>query len=612
MDEILDLLIQRYRADIKNTRSASLPSASLDDATVKDMKRSLTTLQLARAAQRKAALCEQFPDHPLQVVVIGPTQVGKSSMVNLLLNQQPAQELATSSARAGFTVHCQAYAIGPEEKDSGQDNGWLKTYFSGMDLREQSMLDRKLLNEYSYSPLPQRSADLTDSETPYSSGVFWDTPDFDSIESFGYREPVLQAIALADLIVFVVSKEKYADKTVWDMQALLLQLSKPVLFVMNKTPPAVRSELAESVRQKYKRLDGSESHPPEVFFIDEYRDGPSGALGSADLLEIQSSIGSTIKRAEPEVLMSAANDFITAYWRLWTAPVAEDHRIQAEWKLLVDNTAADLVKRYKSEYLEHNRHRETFRLALAELLTLLEVPGMAAPLTKIRSVVTWPMRKLISTAIEAKKTPQEVKDDRSDERRLLEELGEHGLSKIAVSLADKQTDSIHWANTLEKLGAEKNNLRKGYHNGLDNYQTLLQVEIERAAQSLYKSLQEQPATLNSLRAARVTTDAAAVVLAVKSGGLGAADLVIAPAMLSLTSMLTEGALGQYMQKVQDELRAYQEKEVAAVISRKLRARAYPLLVLTEGGKSLSQEQLRQASENLGIKATESVERNRYV
>lgn len=608
MDEVLDLLIQRYRTDIKNSRATSV-----GDATVSDLKRSLITLQLARAAQNKAALCERFPDHPRQVVVIGPTQVGKSTMVNLLLNQQPEQELATSSAKAGFTVHCQGYAIGLEGKDKvrdpDQDKDWLKTYFSGMDLREQSMLDRKLLNEYSYSTLSQPYADLT---LPYSSGVFWDTPDFDSIESFGYREPVLQAIALADLIVFVVSKEKYADKTVWDMQALLLQLSKPVLFVMNKTPPAVRSELTESVRQKYKRLDAGESHLPEVFFIDEYRQGPSGALGSADVLEIQSSIASTIRRDNPEVLRLAISNYMSTYWRLWTTPVAEDHRIQAEWKLLVDNTAADLVNRYKTEYLQHDRYRETFRLALAELLTLLEVPGMAEPLTRIRSVVTWPMRKLIATATEAKKTPQEVKDDRSDERRLLEELGEHGLSKIAVSLADKQADSIHWANTLEKLSAEKSNLLKSYHNGLDNYQILLQVEIERAAQSLYKSLQEQPATLNSLRAARVTADAAAVVLAVKSGGLGAADLVIAPAMLSLTSMLTEGALGQYMQKVQDELKTHQEKEVAAVISRKLRARVYPLLAMAEGGKSLSQDQLQQAADNLGIKATESVKRDNHV
>jgi len=48
-----------------------------------------------------------------------------------------------------------------------------------------------------------------------------------------------------------------------------------------------------------------------------------------------------------------------------------------------------------------------------------------------------------------------------------------------------------------------------------------------------------------------------VVLAVKSGGLGAVDLVVAPAMLSLTTLLTEGALGQYMHRVQKKLTAFQ-------------------------------------------------------
>ena len=59
----------------------------------------------------------------------------------------------------------------------------------------------------------------------------------------------------------------------------------------------------------------------------------------------------------------------------------------------------------------------------------------------------------------------------------------------------------------------------------------------------------------------MTTDAAGVALAVKSGGLAPADLVLAPAMLSVTTLLTESALGRYLDTVKRELQAEQRRLV---------------------------------------------------
>ncbi|MCB1757589.1 MAG: GTP-binding protein, partial [Gammaproteobacteria bacterium] len=56
---------------------------------------------------------------------------------------------------------------------------------------------------------------------------------------------------------------------------------------------------------------------------------------------------------------------------------------------------------------------------------------------------------------------------------------------------------------------------------------------------------------------RVTADAAAVGLALKTGGIGLNDFLLAPAMLSVTSMLTESALGRYIDRVKAKLRIEQ-------------------------------------------------------
>jgi len=241
--------------------------------------------------------------------------------------------------------------------------------------------------------------------------------------------------------------------------------------------------------------------------------------------------------------------------------------------------------------MESDRHEEVIRLALSELLVLLEIPGMAKSLSAVRRVVTWPVRSLIAKTREA---PQVPKDDRNEERRLLDELGNHTITIICNSISQRETgpDANWWREVRQRIEESESAIESKYSVGLDNYHTLLQVEIDRAAQSLYQNLQEQPATLNSLRAARVTTDAAAVVLAVKSGGLGAVDLIVAPAMLSLTTMLTEGALGQYMNRVQRNLKEYQEKEVLDLFDRKLKR---PLIAVgATGSHFISEQELNEA------------------
>jgi hypothetical protein len=81
-----------------------------------------------------------------------------------------------------------------------------------------------------------------------------------------------------------------------------------------------------------------------------------------------------------------------------------------------------------------------------------------------------------------------------------------------------------------------------------------QAAVQAAANRLFETLRQRPALLNTLRAARTTTDVAAIAMTIKSGGMHLNDLLFAPAMLALTSSLTEGALGTYMVRVAADLK----------------------------------------------------------
>jgi len=114
--EFISQLMVRNRELLKDNNSA-------DDA---DLRYLLTTQAIALNALHRLKLGKTGRNVPHQIVVVGPTQVGKSTLTNILL-QQP---LAESSAEAGFTVHCQGFHVVQSLKDrytTGET--WATAYF---------------------------------------------------------------------------------------------------------------------------------------------------------------------------------------------------------------------------------------------------------------------------------------------------------------------------------------------------------------------------------------------------------------------------------------------------------------------------------------------------
>jgi len=223
---------------------------------------------------------------------------------------------------------------------------------------------------------------------------------------------------------------------------------------------------------------------------------------------------------------------------------------------------------YQRSYLDDPSKNDTFNRALAELLSLLEIPGLANTLSKTRSIVTWPARKLLGfgksklnleTDVDALDQEQAVL--RQAQQQLHNELLGHALLQ-----QQEQTDNtVFWQAVSQSLRDNNPSITKQFEDGVVDYQDEFAPRIDDAAKRLYGQLEQQPALLNSLRATRATAEAASVALAVKSGGLAPADLIIAPAMLSVTTLLTESVLGSYMNKIKNELRLEQQKMVKTTL-----------------------------------------------
>ncbi len=524
MLEFIQLLKQRYQ---------SVLSQQGNEARSGVYQQRIDQLILAEAFMRKGQLLNKATQ-PLQIAVIGPTQAGKSSLVNVLLNQP----VAGVSPLAGYTVHPQGFCQGVSLADC-QD---LAHYFGRFQQLSQNELSKQRYDCYSLTAL-----DNEPSFVPH--GVLWDTPDFDSIDSSTYREGVIRTVALADVLILVVSKEKYADQSVWEMMAFLESLHQPVLICLNKLPEGSETLLIRSLQDKW-RAHRSDSFPDVIpLFYDKQSGAPQWTTAHSKLLQ------SLAKQVNHKKQSRFTQELLQKYWQDWLEPIRAEQQAIADWQKLCHELMQAALGSYQRDFLNHPHHYETFQQALAELLTLLEIPVLAGFLAGARQVLTWPVKQMMKLG-----RKREHIANTSHEVALLKQIAEHTLIQLVDKLLDQaeHPQQNQWWKALNSvLRKDRTRLLNEFANAAQHYHIDFQQDVEHTAQQLYHKLQQQPMVLNGLRATRVTADAAVIAFTLHTGGIGVQDLVIAPAMLTITSMLTESAIGSYMHKLENELKQQQ-------------------------------------------------------
>lgn len=542
MLDFVRLLKRRYQTILNHAQDAVPLKLAVTDH--------LRSLVLSEAFIEKGIFIQDHPNRPLQIAVIGPTQAGKSSVVNLLLEE----ELAGVSPLAGFTTFPQGFFFGIEEENQLKIGAFFHDY--------QSNSPKEATKEPSRTPSLRR---VSDENHPHlTDSVIWDTPDFDSIHSANYYSSLLRTIALADVILLVVSKDKYADQSVWDLLSLIEPLGQPTVVFLNKIQQENSPVVIQSFSEKWRN---SRTDPmPPIVSLPFFNEGIT-ALNTdrehqhliAHLQQAQTALNSDQHRHNCAALLNR-------HWSNWTEAVRQEQTLLSEWDQLIEDVADNTIEIYQHHYLNHPQHFDTLKRALAELLSLLEIPGVAPILTKTREFLTWPVRRLLRIGVKPSHNPDEQLSD-SQEIRILERMYEHFIVQLSNKVITKRGgngDYEHWWKEISTLLSSENEiLLEHYHQSMRSYQKEFLPEIEEAARRLYLKLEQQPATLNSLRATRLTTDAAAVALALKTGGIGVQDFVITPAVLALTSFLTESALGHYMNRIEAELK---QKQLNAVRS----------------------------------------------
>ena len=497
----------------------------------------LDLLGLAIASLEKLAVQELEPQL-CQVAVLGPTQAGKSTLVNALVGA----EVTTVSALAGHTRHARGAAsdVGAQTLDRIGEALEPAQRVAGDDL-SPSDLDQYSLAAVDTALLPSAQSP----SEPNKPLIVWDTPDFDSLAADTYRRAVLAIAGMADVIILIVSRDKYGDMAVWELLERLAGLQRSSAFVINKVDPLSWAQLQEHVEQTQRERLGE-----VVFNIASINH--AGADTAVDVSSVQATLGG-LEPVPATHVRAGVNALIDRGWHEWLAPVLAEDQVQRSWRTEVAAGKEKFLTAYRRDYLADADRYDTFQRLLGELLVLLEIPFIARSMGSVRKVVTWPVRQLFGK--------KEAEDNLGREPEMLQEAAVHLLLGLRMTALESATEHPLWDRLAKRLSAEQPELLEQFHLDALRHHQEFQKTVTEAARELYQRLQESPALLNSLRAVRASADAAGVVVALQTGGIGLADLVLTPAMLSLTSTLTESAAKTYVDQVVAEL---QEKQYLAV------------------------------------------------
>jgi GTPase SAR1 family protein len=567
----ISLLRQRHECVLKATRNG--PHA-------RRLEDNLVSLRLSEAFLEKHEINRTHPEHPAQIAVIGPTQSGKSSLVNLLLQQNRAQV----SPLAGYTVHPQGFPLNTGESAWN----WLDRYYR--DYR-RCPIGELPAGHYGFFAMDEPLARPGHRLPP---AIIWDTPDFDSVDAMDYRTAVLRTAALADVILLVVSKDKYADQSVWDVMSLLEPLGQPTVVCINKLNSGSRDTLVRSLREKWRAARRDE---PARIAVLPWIEEPHGAFPDEEGNQLVDRLAESCAKVDRRGLDRRTLELVKVHWTDWLEPIRQELSAQTEWEALVDSAMKDALSIYRRDFLDHPHHYETFQRALAELLTLLEIPGLAGGMVVARNLITWPVRQLVRLG-----RSFSGKENLGQETLVLNRTLEHLFIHLGQALLERGgMDGVmtgYWRELGTVLREERKHGEASRVAALARHVQDFQPEIERTAHQLHDKLREHPAVLNTLRATRVTADAAALGLALHTGGIGVQDFIIAPAILSVTSLMTESALGHFLHRAEAELKERQYRDTQKLFDGILG----PVL------KSLPERLNQDVRFNIPVQRVEEVER----
>jgi hypothetical protein len=512
--------------------------------------------QAARAGQLRLAAAlvrncigpflDDQPSTPLHVAVVGGAGAGKSTVVNLLLGV-PAAE---ANPQAGFTRHPIAYTSAQGALRWPAHVGFLGPLERAAETAAASV-DRDVYQVRRIAPDPAGAQLLKEF-------VVWDCPDMTTWASANYVSRLLEITALADVLVYVASDERYNDEVPTELLRHLIDTGKPVVVCLMKMREADTAALVQHFRSEVlARIARDTVACLAVPYLEPGRlADPAGGAARyrVPLVNQVSVLGEPPERARRHVVQAATN-YLASHVNDLLEVARRDVSALESWRSLVRRGQLEMDNRYRREYLSTERFAG-FDAALVRLLDLLELPGVGKVVSTTLWVVRTPYRLVRGWLSKAIKRPDAPG---LPEASVLEAAFDAWIDSLHKEAARQAGSHPLWAHIQGGFaGALPRAARERFAQAIGDFQSSVAGEVERTARAIYEELEKNPVVLNTLRSGNFALDVAAIVGALAIGHIGLHDIVLVPLLASIKQQIVELLGSQYVDSQREQIRLRQQ------------------------------------------------------
>jgi hypothetical protein len=524
------------------------------------------TLRLASALTRNAIgpFLEGQAARPLHIAVVGGAGAGKSTVVNFLAGALVAE----ANPQAGYTRHPTAFL------PAGAAFSW-PSYIGFMGALQRvsgektANVDEDVYQVKKIAPPLSPSGDAN----PLADFVIWDCPDMTTWASVGYVNRLLEVTALADIVVYVASDERYNDEVPTQYLHLLVKAGKAVIVVITKAREADAATIADHFRREIlgrlpKLPDGNIPAVPLISFPQmtlEERSDPAGAgaryripLINQILVLCESESGTRLRTVK-----NAARYLATAGEGLLDLARRDLAEFDA-WKTAVNLGKNEFEERYRKEFLSGEQFRRIDRYR-DEVLEMLELPGAG---------------KLLSSLIWLARTPYRWTRDYIAGLISRPEIFNLAEQTVLTASLTGWLDGLH-AEAIKRSGSHSvwkqiavrfdselaPRARERFGQELRAFELRETDDLERVGRSMVERLSKNPTILHTLRGGRILVDLAIIVLIIYLTWMPSwYHLLLIPLGVSISHQATELLVRGFVESARRRVRNQREALVGSVLT----------------------------------------------
>jgi hypothetical protein len=495
------------------------------------------------------------PPGLLHLAVVGGAGAGKSTVANVLCGSAVAE----ANPQAGYTRHPTA-VLPAGNADLPTAAGFL----GGLQrLAATAPADR----DEDVFQVRRRPPAAND---PLADFAVWDCPDMTTWASAAYVGRLLEVAALADVVVYVASDERYNDAVPTEFLHQLVRAGKAVVVVLTKVREADAAALVEHFRKevlgKLPAPSGVEFPPVPVVVLPHLPPEARANPPAAHRVPLVNQVLAVCPTAEVARRRTVANAvrFLEAAGDGLLDVARRDLAEVDRWRQLVADGRTAFEARYRTEYLAGEAFHK-FDATTREVVGLLDLQGPGAVLSRGLALLRLPYTAARDFLARSLVRPPAVS---LPEREVCAAALAAWVDALQAESLRRNTGHPVWKLVAARFDAGlRSDARQQFADVYRQFERAEATELDAAARRLPDALAARPAVLQTARLGTVAADLAAAGLVV--GLTWPPDwhlIATVPLAVSLSRQAVESAVTAGVNRDRETVRRRRESLVADHLS----------------------------------------------